>query len=131
MIRLLYQLFFFSLFVLLFSGCHANPYRQGHELYRFNCESCHMEDGSGLEKLIPSLTSSGLFRSSPDCLICLIRYGLDKNEITGQQMPGNTKLNDVELANLVNYLRQEYASITVAVTTEEVNSCLAACKAEE
>ncbi len=90
-----------------------------------------MEDGSGLAKLIPALKSSDLFRSTPECLICLIRHGLDKNELTGQQMPANKRLNDVELANLVNYLRQEYASITIAVTTEEVNACLAGCKDEE
>lgn len=112
-------------------SCDSNPYRQGHELYKINCESCHMEDGSGLAKLIPSLKSSDLFRSSPECLICLIRHGLDKNQLTGQQMPANNRLNDVELANLVNYLRQEYASITKAVTTEEVNACLAICKDEE
>lgn len=90
-----------------------------------------MEDGSGLAKLIPSLKSSDLFRSTPECLICLIRHGLVKNQLTGQQMPPNKRLNDVELANLVNYLRQEYASITKAVTTEEVNACLSNCKDEE
>ena len=90
-----------------------------------------MEDGSGLMKLIPALDSSALFRSKPDCLICLIRHGLDKNEHTGQQMPANTRLNDVEMANLVNYLRQEYASVTMAVTTEEVKTCLENCKDPE
>lgn len=90
-----------------------------------------MEDGSGLEKLIPALDSSGLFRSTPECLICLIRYGLPKNELTGQQMPPNSRLNDVELANLLNYLRQEYAGVNEPVTTKEVNSCLANCKADE
>ncbi|MEP6794698.1 MAG: cytochrome c [Saprospiraceae bacterium] len=122
---------YLALLVSTGASCHSNPYRQGHELYKINCESCHMEDGSGLAKLIPSLKSSDLFRSTPECLICLIRLGLDKNELTGQQMPANKRLNDVELANLVNYLRQEYASITIAVTTEEVNACLANCKDEE
>ena len=122
--------FFFSI-VLCSYGCHSNPYRQGHELYKIHCESCHMADGSGLAKLIPSLDSSGLFRSTPECLICLIRHGIEKNELTGQQMPGNEILNEVEMANLVNYLRQEYAGETKAVTTEEVKTCLASCKAQE
>lgn len=87
-----------------------------------------MEDGSGLVKLIPSLDSSDLFRSIPEDLICLIRHGIVKNELTGQEMTGNTELNEVEMANLVNYLRQEYASVTKAVTTEEVKTCLASCK---
>ncbi len=86
-----------------------------------------MEDGSGLVKLIPSLAKSELLRSTPDCLICLIRHGLDKNELTGQQMPANTKLNEVEIANLVNYLRQEYAPGSEAVKTSEVKNYLTNC----
>lgn len=90
-----------------------------------------MEDGSGLAKLIPSIRESGLFKGSPGRLICLIRHGLEKNKETGQQMPGNDKLNDVELANLVNYLRNEYTFKPDAVTPEDVNSCLALCNNPE
>ncbi len=89
-----------------------------------------MEDGSGLAKLIPSLASSDLFDSTPDRLICLIRNGLGKNESTGQQMPANTLLNEVEMANLVNYLRQVYSSGSIAVKTQEVKTYLANCKPE-
>lgn len=87
-----------------------------------------MEDGSGLANLIPSLSSSEIIRSSPDQLICLIRYGLDKNEETNQQMPANNSLNDVEMANLVNYLRHLYIPGSAAISTQEVKSCLANCK---
>lgn len=87
-----------------------------------------MEDGTGLAKLIPSLASSDLFRTSPDQLICLIRNGLDKNEATGQQMPENTSLNEVEMANLVNYLRQIYSTGSVAVRTQDVKTYFANCK---
>jgi len=86
-----------------------------------------MEDGSGLAKLIPSLSASDLFRTSPDQLICLIRNGLAKNEETGQQMPANPTLNEVEMANLVNYLRELYAPDSVAVQTEEVKTYLEHC----
>ena len=87
-----------------------------------------MEDGSGLADLIPSLQASDMFKSDPGRLICVIRYGLDKNELTGQQMPANTAMNEVELANLVNYLRQVYAKGSVAVQTQEIRKCLSACK---
>ena len=87
-----------------------------------------MEDGSGLAKLIPSLAISRFLKSKPDSLVCLIRIGLEKNEATGQQMPGNTIMNDVELANLINYLRQVYSSDSIAVTTKDINNYLLRCK---
>ena len=87
-----------------------------------------MEDGSGLAKLIPSLAVSKSIKAGPDSLICLIRNGLGKNEFTGQQMPGNTLLNDVEMTNLVNYLRVVYTSNSTAVTTKDVNNYLLHCK---
>ena len=88
-----------------------------------------MEDGTGLAKIIPSLGSSELLRKSPEGLICLIRNGMPKNEVTGQQMPGNTSLNEVEMANLVNYLRENYLAGAEAVKTQDVKTCLDNCKA--
>jgi len=117
-------------FSLLNIGCQTNPYRQGHQLYKFHCESCHMEDGSGLKRLIPSLEASDMFTSTPDRLICLIRHGRAKNEGTGQQMPPNTLLNEVEIANLVNYMIQLYSSPSDAVTTEDVKTYLSHCVPE-
>jgi len=127
-LRLSFHLIFSLCLISFIWGCHSNPYRQGHQLYQVHCESCHMEDGGGLAKLIPSLASSNLFSSPPDRLICLIRNGLDKNEATGQQMPANPLLNEVEMANLVNYLRQVYSSGAIAVKTQEVKTYLANCK---
>jgi hypothetical protein len=88
-----------------------------------------MEDGSGLAKLIPSLQTSNIIRSSPDRLICLIRRGIPKNESTGQEMLPNTELNEVELANLVNYLQQLYTPGAKAVKTVEVTEYLKHCTA--
>jgi len=116
---------------LFFLGCRTNLYKQGHQIYRFNCEGCHMEDGSGLAKLIPSIRESDLFKGSPDRLICMIRHGIEKKNEIGPQMPGNDKLNEVELANLVNYLRNEYTFKPDAITPAEVETCLALCNRSE
>ncbi len=86
-----------------------------------------MEDGSGLSKLIPSLEKSALFDSKPEALVCLLRNGLEKNPETGQEMPGNILLNDVEMTNLVNYLRSIYAADPVPVKVSEVNEWLESC----
>jgi len=125
-------IFLLSILCLWFSlSCQSNPYKQGRTLYAFHCESCHMADGSGLVKLIPGLKSSNLISQSPDSLVCLIRHGLALNPLTGQQMPPNTTLNEVEMANLINYLQVEHANPQKAIKVDEVKSWLTTCQYDE
>ena len=43
-------------------SCNDSPYMQGKRLYLANCANCHMEDGSGLSALIPSIQKSVYLR---------------------------------------------------------------------
>lgn len=116
------------LIVALFTfGCRQNPYNQGEVIYNYACGNCHMPDGSGLAKLIPPLDSSRLTLSDPQKLVCLIRHGLTANNETGQEMPANTTLNEVELTNLINYLGYEYAFSPQTVQVEDIKKMLAGC----
>ena len=120
-----------AFFLLLFAGgCRPESYSQGEVLYKYHCENCHMEDGSGLARLIPPLDSSRLTLSDPVKLVCLIRNGLPANELTGQQMPANLKLNEVEMTNLVNFLGSKYASNPQTVIVPEVKKMLAGCHSD-
>ena len=129
MIKAIYALLLISL-VLMF-GCQKNPYKQGETLYKFHCESCHMADGSGLASLIPPLNSSILTLSDPEKLVCLIRTGLPVNEKTGQRMPQNTTLNDVEMTNLVNFLGFKYSKSPQTVQVQDVNNWMLNCQSNE
>lgn len=113
---------------LSFIGCERHPYSQGEIIYKYNCANCHMDDGSGLAKLIPSLDKSRLTLSEPAKLVCLIRNGLPVNKLTGQEMPPNTILNEVELTNLINYLGSKYALKPQTVQAPEVKKMLAGCQ---
>ena len=86
-----------------------------------------MEDGSGLKRLIPSLENSSLIESSPDSLICLIRNGIAKNPLTGQEMPPNKTLNEVEMTNIVNYLRSFLTNQRAAIKVSDVREMLGKC----
>ncbi len=114
----------------VFISCQSNPYSQGEAIYKFNCENCHMEDGSGLKKLIPAIDSVKLNLSDPGKLVCLIRNGRPINKMTGQEMPANKTLNEVELANLINFLGVRYASRSQTVRAEDVKKMLASCQSE-
>ena len=49
------------------------------------------------------------------------------NVSTGQEMPGNAQLNEVELTNLINYLRSLYAIKEEAIKVAEVHNWMATC----
>ena len=120
-----------TIFLLLFiGGCQPEPYSQGEVLYKYHCENCHMEDGSGLGKLIPHLDSSRLTLSDPAKLVCLIQNGLPVNKLTGQKMPANLKLNEVEMANLVNFLGSKYAANPQTVIVTDIKKMLAGCQTD-
>jgi mono/diheme cytochrome c family protein len=119
---------FSGLAILLILGCQNNPYKQGRTLYNFHCAGCHMEDGSGLAKLIPHLDGSVHGLKDPNTLICLIRSGLPVNPATGQKMPPNPTLSEAEIANLVNFLGKQYKSIPQWVKVDEATRMYAACQ---
>jgi cytochrome c551 len=129
--RLLISCFSAVLVVVAFlQSCQKETYSQGEMLYRIHCENCHMEDGSGLGRLIPTLDSSKLTLSDPGKLICLIRNGKPANPLTGQKMPANAKINEVELTNLVNFLGSRYASNPQTVQVPEVKKMLSGCQTD-
>ena len=85
-----------------------------------------MEDGSGLEALIPSLSLSAAL-NDPQKMICLVRKGIPLNPHTGQEMPPNNVLNEVELTNLLNYLGNLYSSKNKVVKVSDVHNWLDNC----
>ena len=119
-----------GLLCLFYLACQSNPYSQGEIIYKYNCENCHMEDGSGLGKLIPALDAARLQLSEPVKLVCLICNGRPVNPETGQEMPANKGLNEVELANLINKKKKKYGSRDQTVQAEEVKKMLATCQSE-
>jgi mono/diheme cytochrome c family protein len=122
-----YILVLLTVAVTLLTGCQQNPYSQGEIIYQYYCGNCHMEDFSGLGKLIPPLDSSRLTISDPQKLVCLIRNGKPVNPETGQAMPANPSLNEVELANLINFLGAKCGLKFQTVQVDQVKKMLAGC----
>jgi mono/diheme cytochrome c family protein len=116
------------LILILFVACKSTPYEQGQVLYEFHCGGCHMEDGSGLEKLIPALDTTSDYFHDPGKLVCLILKGLPRNVNTGQQMPANKALSETEMTNLLNYLGHRYHHRSQWVKFEEIRTLYDACQ---
>ncbi len=125
---LLGNLFFLAL-ILLFQSCGSEPYAQGRYIYEVRCSNCHLEDGRGLGKEIPSLHKS---KAAPSYWSCIIRYGqtntIEQNGVKYiRNMPANEDLTAADITNLVNYIQSEWVEESQFVALDSVNRWLENC----
>lgn len=97
----------------------------GGKVYQQFCAACHMPNGSGVPGMHPALTGNAVVAGDPDRLIRVILRGpaavlpADREKFANV-MPPFALLDDSNLANLVNYLRQSHAPGTSEVTAAQV-----------
>jgi len=93
---------------------------EGMALYKTHCENCHQADGSGLRDLYPSIQKSQL---SPEAMTCLMRNGKKGKGY----MPANAKLQALDLAELVTYMRNEWGGNKQIYPIDSVQIALKNC----
>ena len=85
-----------------------------------------MENGAGIAKIFPSLkASSGVQAEMPGTVIHIVLAGARTPATSGKPtsfaMPAfDRKLNDDEVADVVNYIRNAWGNAAPAVTAEQV-----------
>ena len=100
------------------------------------CANCHMEDGKGLEGLIPPLAGADYLNDHRGQLACIIRYGQEGEiEVNGrsynQIMTGIPELNEVEIANVLNYVFNSWGNEQTFISPDEIEEQLKACEQKE
>lgn len=95
--------------------------------------NCHMDNGSGLEGLIPPLLGSDVVRDQIPITACIIRNGREAPMVVNgqeyfQPMPGTPQLSDFEITNIINYIRHAWENHYGYVTLEEVRKALENCE---
>lgn len=99
---------------------------RGQALYIDNCTACHMPDGRGLAHVFPPLTgSSAIQADQPGTVIHVVlagaRMAAPQAKPTGLAMPGfGWKLNDHEIADVVNYIRNAWGNRAPTVDADAV-----------
>lgn len=90
-----------------------------------------MAEGEGLAALYPPLTSADFERFAPR-FACIVKYGLsDTMSVNGQlfsfPMPGNDKLNAVEIANIYNYIVYQWHPTIKPTTSDKMQNDMTRC----
>lgn len=118
------------LLILTVSACNDSPYMQGKRLYTARCANCHMEDGTGLSRLIPPLATSKLMGGA--AMACVIANGLRDTIFRDsvylpREMPAFKGLSSTEVTNIINYINHTWHKPFTETTILEVEEALKAC----
>ncbi len=94
------------------SGC-TESYSSGEQIYKNKCAQCHLEDGTGLGKLIPPLAGSDYLATHFEDLPCIILFGLHDSilvdgQLYSEPMPPIPDISPEEMTNLINFLSKKF-----------------------
>ena len=99
---------------------------RGQALFTDNCTACHNPDGRGVPQVFPLLTGSAAIQAdNPDTVIHVVLAGskmaAPPSLPTGLSMPGfGWKLDDRQIADVVNYVRHAWGNRAPMVDAETV-----------
>lgn len=97
----------------------------GQQIYSKNCKTCHQENGTGAPGLFPPLAKSEWVTGDKARLIRIVLKGLSEPiTVNGinyeQEMPAFPSLTNLEIANVLTYIRNRFGNSAAAITDVEV-----------
>ncbi|ADY52014.1 hypothetical protein Pedsa_1452 [Pseudopedobacter saltans DSM 12145] len=133
--HLLWTLFAGVAILSIISSCseeeikYKRYYSDGLTLYKDHCQSCHMQDGTGLRGIIPPLTDTTFLSKNRDKLACIVKYGLsDTIVIHGETyqtpMPAESHLAAIDIAKILTYVTNTFGNSQGIYDVTEVEAAL-------
>jgi mono/diheme cytochrome c family protein len=101
---------------------------RGKKVYDTYCLACHQADGSGMQRMNPTLVKTSYVLGDKKKLITIILKGLQGGEVEidgdtfHNPMPAHDFLKDQEIADVLSYVRNSFGNKASAVTVAEVKS---------
>lgn len=91
-----------------------------------------MEDGSGLQGIIPPLAGADYLRLYPEQLPCIITQGMSgpvtvNGIVYDQPMPAVEGLDIVEIANILNYIQHRWGDPNYFYDQDLIKEALQDC----
>lgn len=107
-------------------------FSEGYQLFTTHCANCHQADGKGMTDLYPPLQGSQ-FLGSKNELICITKLGLSgeikvNGKIYNRPMPANTKLSNIEIAEIVTYISNSWGNEKTYTPIDTVTQALNRCE---
>ncbi len=107
---------------------------EGTLVYQNNCANCHQTDGKGLAALYPPIAGSD-YLADKEKVICLIKYGMEgpitvNGKRYNRPMPAQLQLSDLEVAEIVTYIYNEWGGENSLTSAKAVAPVLQKCEEE-
>ena len=89
--------------------------KRGKEVYALNCQNCHMEDGKGTPEINPPVARADYIKKPAKTLIDIILKGQSGEVVVNGKkydtvMPAQEYLTDVQIADVLNYVRNSWGN---------------------
>jgi len=114
-------------------GVDKASIERGKKIYETYCLACHQADGSGVPGLNPPLIKTKWVLGEKKQLITIILKGMDEAiTVDGEEynnvMAPHAFLKDEEVADVLNYVRNNFGNKASAVTASDVKAVRATVK---
>ena len=110
-------------------GMQASMTR-GKQVYLQQCLACHQADAGGVEGMNPSLIKAKFVLGDKATLVKIVLNGLVGVEIDGDSYNGvmapHADLTDLQIADVLTYIRNNFGNKASAVTPAQVKAIRAA-----
>ncbi|MBT8189950.1 MAG: hypothetical protein HKN67_11585 [Saprospiraceae bacterium] len=110
-----------------FLSCLDNKYVHGKRSYIKHCSSCHMDDGSGIGDVVPSLELDMDRVRELGLIQCMIRNGVNNPDAIFKMVP-NKEISDVDITNVINYLLNDMNKLDTIISIDDTKLALGECK---
>lgn len=110
---IIFGLFLFSSFIP--DQNLSESIKRGKEVYTLFCQNCHMEDGKGMPEINPPVAKADYIKKPAKILIGVILDGQSGEVVVNGKkynamMPPQPYLTDVQIADVLNYVRNSWGN---------------------
>jgi mono/diheme cytochrome c family protein len=111
---------------------HATVEHPGKVFYKVKCAQCHGDNGEGIRSLVPPITKTFFSKENIDSIPCWLKFGMNQsisvNGVLYDQTMYPNKIDEVQTANVVNYILQDFLHSDSSVNAEWVKACWKTCR---
>ena len=105
---------------------------RGKQVYLEQCLACHQADGSGVPNMNPPLIKTKYVLGDKAALVKIVLNGMHGEQINGDDYTGvmapHPDLTDLQIADVLTFVRNSFGNKGSAVTTAQVKTVRASNK---
>jgi mono/diheme cytochrome c family protein len=115
---------FIGLSFISFTKGHIQDIKKGKEVYTQYCQNCHMENGEGQPGIQPPLAKTAYLKDTKKIISVILEGQSGEIIVNGKKyngiMPAQAYLTDVQIADVLTYIRRSWGNKYPVVTPAQV-----------